>query len=310
MYYMSILADFQYGLNDYMNIKNNSTINELDQYTIKNINKIAAKVGAPSYIRTPVFKKKRQYKKEKKYIEKGENVKEFKQTVLKKNIDGIEVQLDKIITYLNKLTNKNYDENLENIIFIMKLVEKEEKSYLKKICNSIFEIGGRNKFWSHIYAKLCNDIISEFPNMKEICLENFLNFNSLFKEIRFIESNINYNLFCEYNKENEKRRSLSKFFVLLSNYDIIDKNHILSILENFIKNIKISISLSNELIKIEEITENVKIIIENFNDEYKNLKNYEEIKKEIEFISELDTKDYQSLNNKVIFNFLDIFDMM
>ena len=76
MYYMSILADCQYGLNDYINIKNNSTINELDQYTIKNINKIAAKVGAPSYIRTPVLKKKDSIKK-KKYTEKGENVKEF-----------------------------------------------------------------------------------------------------------------------------------------------------------------------------------------------------------------------------------------
>ena len=54
---MSVLADYQYTLEDFLNIKENSNINELDMLTIKIINKIASKVGAPNYIKTPVFKK-------------------------------------------------------------------------------------------------------------------------------------------------------------------------------------------------------------------------------------------------------------
>ena len=58
---MSILADRQYTLNDFNKIKHESNIIELDKYTIKIINKLANKVGAPNYIKTPVFKKNRHY---------------------------------------------------------------------------------------------------------------------------------------------------------------------------------------------------------------------------------------------------------
>ena len=52
---MSVLADFQYTLSDFNRIKECYTVPELDIFTIKNINKIASKVGAPNYIKTPMF---------------------------------------------------------------------------------------------------------------------------------------------------------------------------------------------------------------------------------------------------------------
>ena len=54
---MSVLADFQYTLSDFNKIKELHNIPELDMFTIKVINKIASKVGAPNYIKTPIFKK-------------------------------------------------------------------------------------------------------------------------------------------------------------------------------------------------------------------------------------------------------------
>ena len=48
----------KYTLNDFENIKNNFTIPELNETSIKLINAISKKVGAPSYRKTPVFKKK------------------------------------------------------------------------------------------------------------------------------------------------------------------------------------------------------------------------------------------------------------
>ena len=48
----------KYNLNDFEHIKNHNDIPELNITSIKLINSISKKVGAPSYRKTPVFRKK------------------------------------------------------------------------------------------------------------------------------------------------------------------------------------------------------------------------------------------------------------
>ena len=310
---MSILADSQYTLAAFTEISETCNIAELDQYTIKNINRIAKKVGAPSYIKTPIFKKNRQYKKER--YKQPDDVKEdnndgFVKTELKQSVNILEVQFDKIRLFLNKLTKKNYNENLESIIFIMKSVENENKEYLEKIGKSIFEIGSRNKFWCNLYAKLYTDIIAEFPIMKEICIKNFESYKTIFTTFNFVDSEVDYDLFCKYNQENEMRRSLSHFFVLCANYNILDKKSIITIVDDLLCKINTYVSEENALHQVEETTENLKVIIVNFNADFKNLDEFVGIKSEILKLSVLKPRDYKSLNNKILFNLMDIIDIM
>jgi len=310
---MSILADSQYTLNKFTEITNTGNIMELDSYTIKNINRIAKKVGAPSYIKTPIFKKNRNYKKDK--YKTANTLKEddsdnFVKTELNKSVNILEVQFDKIRLFLNKLTNKNYKENLESIIFIMKSVEDENKEYLEKIGKTIFEIGSKNKFWCNLYAQLYKDIIDEFPIMKDICISNFESFMDIFTTFNFIDADEDYNLFCEYNKENEKRRSLSHFFVLCANHNILDKKKITNIVINLLENMNKMIYEENALQQLDETTENLKVLIMNFNDDFKKLEEFTSIKCDVLKLSELKPKDYKSLTNKIIFNLLDILDIM
>ncbi len=53
----SILADCQYTLNDFKHFEQQNEINELDEEIIQKINRIAKRVGAPSYQKTHVFKR-------------------------------------------------------------------------------------------------------------------------------------------------------------------------------------------------------------------------------------------------------------
>ena len=62
--------------------------------------------------------------------------------------------------------------------------------------------------------------------------------------------------------------------------------------------------------EVEEITENLKIIISNFNDDFKQVYSYQSIKQSVEDLSKLNAKNYLSLNNKVLFNFMDIEELM
>jgi hypothetical protein len=192
----------------------------------------------------------------------------------------------------------------------MKSVEDENKEYLEKIGKTIFEIGSKNKFWCNLYAQLYKDIIDEFPIMKDICISNFESFMDIFTTFNFIDADEDYNLFCEYNKENEKRRSLSHFFVLCANHNILDKKKITNIVTNLLENMNKMIHEENALQQLEETTENLKVLIMNFNDDFKKLEEFTSIKCDVLKLSELKPKDYKSLTNKIIFNLLDILDIM
>ena len=178
---MSILADRQYTLDQFKVRAKLGNINELERRNYRKINKLASRVGAPSYQKTPVFKRNHYYskKREKKEIsgEDWEAIRNFKNTILHKNKEGLEAKMDKIRSYLNKLTGKGYDEITECIISLIKDIIKEENNdALEKVGKSIFEIGSLNKFWSKLYARLYKDLIVNFAIMKDICLKNFNSF--------------------------------------------------------------------------------------------------------------------------------------
>ena len=193
----------KYELDDFQRIKDEGFDIILDELTLLTINTLAQRVGAPSYQKTPVFKKKN---KPKKQItdDDWEIMRNFKNTELNRNEEGIELEMDKIRIHLNQITTENYDEMKGHISNILKevLKNKFEMEDLIKVGKSIFEVGSLNQFWSKLYAKLYKDLADEFPLMKSICEKNFDSFMDLFQTIRYVSSEEDYNLFCDINKEN------------------------------------------------------------------------------------------------------------
>ena len=306
-----ILADSQFTLSYYKNYEQLNITPELDPDVIEKINRIAKRVGAPSYQKTPVFKRnhyhKRPINKDKISASDWQTIRNFKTTKLEKNTEGIEAQMDKIRSSLNKLTDKTYDIMLEDIMCIMKDINKEENTEsFEKIGEAIFEIGSFNKFWSALYARLYKDLIKSFPFMKDICIKNFQSFKSLFETINYCDANVDYDKFCEYNKENEKRRALSNFFVICASYDIISKKEMVNIITGFINQVKKDITEQDKTSNIEEIVQNISIMVTSGKQFIKELPDYQVISNDIEHLSQLNHKKYPSLSSKIVFKFMDL----
>lgn len=301
----------KYSLKDYDNIADNCQINELSITTIKIVNDLAKKVGAPNYSKTPIFKKKPKHQKYHINKEDWEQIRNFKTTQLKKNQDGIEAQLDLLRTNLNKLTNKNYEFITNEIFnFINNIIDKEkdgEKTYktLMLIGDNIFEIGCLNVFWSDLYATLFRDLIEQFEIMEKICHENLNKFIKIFDTIECVQlSNNNYNEFCECNKKNENRRGMSGFFINLMMKGIVQKEYIYNILKNLLDNI--NSHPSDEFTNInEEIIENISIILIKGKEFLTGTKEWEGIIRTIEFYSE---NNDTGISKKIQFKCLDIID--
>lgn len=307
----SILADRQYTLEFCNLLENNSIITELDQLVILKINRIASRVGAPSYQKTPIFKRHTMYnkksKKEKRDNKDWETLRNFKTTELEKNIDGIESKIDDIRSNLNKLTDKTYETVLENIFDIInEIILETNDVHLEKIGTSIFDIGCLNKFWAKLYVKVYKSLIEKFPIMKDICLNNFKKFSTVFDKIEYVDSNDDYIKFCDCNKVNEKRRALSSFFIYCVEESIIDKKNMEDIIVKLLEKVDEYVNDVERKKEIEEIVENLSIILIKGKKSVFKMEKFDTIKKEIEKFSTF--KNKIGLSKKVLFKFMDILD--
>ena len=303
----------KYNLEDYNKIAEMCQIEELSTTTIKIVNDLARKVGAPNYSKTPIFKKKPRQQKYHINKEDWEQIRNFKTTQLKKNQDGIEAKMDLLRINLNKLTKNNYDIISNEIFnFINNIIDKEkdnEKTYntLLEIGHSIFEIGCLNVFWSNLYAELFRDLIKQFKIMEKICHENLEKFIKIFDKIECVKlSNSNYNEFCKCNKKNEGRKGMSSFFVNLMMKGIISKEYIYNVITNLLD--KINSNTDDDFINInEEIIENISIMLVKGKEELKSdKKDWEGVIRTIEFYSEQNNDS--GVSKKFQFKCLDIID--
>ena len=304
---MSNIEQRIYTLTDFNSIENAYNIMEFNENIINIINDLASKVGAPNYSKTPIFKKKRQ-----KNYTNWESLRNFKKTELNKNNDcEYDKQINDYRMKFNKLTESNYNELSKQIILSIKeyyIKVNNDDILLEKIAKTLFEIGCLNSFWSKLYAKFFQDMIKEFPDVKNICIINFNNFLSLFENIEFIDINdTNYDLFCDNNKKNEKRRAMSSFFINLTNYKVIDKIYIYNLLFKLLNDIDNNKNNKDMLQVNEEIIENIFIMVKNGKDILKtDIDKWDKINDYIIILSKMKMIDNNGISRKLTFKCMDL----
>jgi len=309
----TLTATREYTLSDFKNKEDSGNIPELENLVIEKINKLASRVGAPTYQKTPVFKRY-SYNKKKKVNENissadWETIRNFKTTTLDKNMEGLEAQMDQIRSYLNKLTIENYSEISNEIKMVIKeIVDQNEEQYLSKIGVSIFEIGSANRFLSKVYVKLYKELIDTYPIMKNVCTSNFNSFQSLFETFDYCDASEDYDRFCDITKQNEKRKALSKFLMICVEYSIIELESMEKIILDFLGKINNYINEEDKENALDEIVANLAIMILSSVSVFKKMKSHNKIFKDIEILSGLNVKKYPGLSNKTLFKFLDIMD--
>ena len=317
----SLLANTQYPFNLFYSV--NPHIVNLDADTIDKINYLAQKVGAPTYKKTPDFRRHQQARQENTgykrkqtrttptTAEDWEAVRNFKTTKLEKKTEGIDADIDKIRFHLNRLTKKTYGEVLKNIQSILQIIIKDQFSAqenLLKVGNAIFEIGSKNKFWSELYAILYSDLVKVIPVMYDICNKNFDHFGKMFDNIEYTSPDEDYNKYCIINKQNEERKGMSNFLTYLMRNNLIDTKKMCNLIIKLLDTILQEMSKEDKSKQIEEIAENLALLILNGNTKLENSKKWEIIYKKVETLATTNAKDFTSLSQKTVFKMMDIYD--
>lgn len=341
-------SNYTYSLNYFNSIAFNGFQYIMPIETVNIISELALEVGAPTYVKTPIFQKTDQrlnplnssaasvmgnnnnnnntsFKKRRgnKHMESNdddwETMRNFQSTKIEQNT-GIASDISNIRSYLNKLTDKNYEDLKNKVLVVIQQLQDSSTNLedMLQVSTAIFDIASTNRFYSTIYANLYTDIIKNYEIMKEP-FENSLNkFLELFDSIEYVESSVDYDKFCKINKDNEKRKALSAFFINLMNNGVIQKTTIIQITRKLLNTIYSFISLEDKKNEVDELAENIAILYKKEmyeeDDDNEGDLEYEQIDgltitEVIEKIANSSVKEYPSLTKKTVFKFMDLVDM-
>jgi len=331
----------RYTLQDFTNITFNGFDIKLPDETLAIITELAQQVGSPTYIRTPIFnkiensatskinydyqnqgtssadvssfKKKKRGNKPLEVLndEDWETIRSFQATVIEQK-SGLEGQIDVIRSALNKMSEKNYEVQTKNILEVLdELIEKNATHEdMLKVGNSIFEIASNNRFYSKLYADLYSELIKKYEIMQIIFENNFNTFLEIFNNIQHVNSEDDYNLFCQINKENERRKSLSSFFVNLTLNGIIKKEKLVDLTSHLLSQVIEYINIENKKLEVDEMIENISILYNKiWIETCDNTINGEKFMDIVKQLAHSKSKKFPSLSNKSIFKFMDMIEM-
>ena len=310
----------KYSLSDFYDINTEGFKVVLPDSVVDEINELVNKVGSPNYIRTPVFQKiprvHSSINKKKRDMKMTINTQDIwnkmnkHQVVVEKDEDEISIQ--KVRSYLNKLTDKNIDDISEHIsIIIQKVIDMKDKEMIKSIGSSIFEIASSNKFFSTVYAELYSILFTKYEVMQSLLEENYSSFLDKFETIEYISPEEDYDAFCRINKENDKRRALSTFYLNLYCIGVLPIEKIEYLLVQIMNKLLDTIQLPGKASHVEEYTENIGILYQHEMEYNENLtlSNEKNIRDTVISLANTKNKTFPSLTSKCIFKYMDICDM-
>ena len=237
-----------------------------------------------------------------------ENIRSFKITKLEKK-EGTDKIMNDIRICLNKMSNKNYDTQKTSIFELLSSID-DNTNDLEKVAITIFDIASTNKFYSEMYAKIYKDLIDTYPIFEKLLTDFLLQFLSTVSDLKYVDPNIDYDAFCNYNKLNDKKKATAVFIIHMMKQSVVLPRDILDIIQHLIIKMELCMNTESQLNELEEMTELVNLFV---------LEGYtflsaissetllwQQILLKIREFSQLKVKEKKSLSSRVIFKYMDL----
>jgi len=188
-----------------------------------------------------------------------------------------------------------HENNVEHFKTIKKL-------FIDTVCNV--------NIYSEIYVMLYKSIIEKYDNSLFNINDDYTILKDELLNIKVIDSNMNYDDFCKNNKNNERKRNLSLFYINLMKQELFPKEDIINlILDNQTYNFNMINAINNSDI-VDEICENLFILIKNAFDYIRDDDKYSLIYNNIVSITKLKKSENNSLTTKSKFKHMDLIDLL
>lgn len=335
-----VVSVHRYGIEDFNRLIFEGFDYELDPEVRTIIQTLSDQVGAPEYIRTPQFPKsnkrydpmntlkggpgqsgRNRYGEGGSSNEDWNSFRQFQATKIVKK-EGVAKTIDTIRKHLNKISDKNYENQRANIFSELRALvdadadasvdktekEKDINGEFDNVVGAVFTIASGNMFYSKLYAQLYQEMMVEFPVMKTNFKNNLSRFREIFNSIEYCNPDKDYDKFCAINKDNEKRRATALFYVNLMMLDVVSSDEITSIIKELCDYQMSKVREDENKYIVDELSEVVAIMVLNSLPKLKGQTMWDEIIEYVEKIASSKVADYPSITSKSIFKYMDITD--
>ena len=305
---------------------------QLPPEIVAKIQEIADQVGAPEYVRTPQFVRKERHggrrpdggrgnrrgrrKAQEVSDEDWEAIRTFEATQ-RETREGIDASIDLIRKALNKITESTYVDLYPQIIEEMDKVVAASATMdtgaddMEKLSQRIFSIVSETAFYSDMYAKLYNELITKYNWLRPVLDRTFEEYLDSTKTISYCSPDDDYDGFCRNNKENARRQAVGKFFVNISRYGCVDAAAVADIIEevqDYMMKLYIQEGKAEIVDALSEITG--AMVVAGHEDVLADTDSWHNITENIKQVASLKSRDHSSLSNKAVFKHMDIMDVI
>jgi len=302
---MSSIEVLKYDLTFFDDVKKTSSYVITDD-TIKLIQELGNKLTILNKANN-FFEKKHSNKKLS--TDNWNNVKNFKPTTFVKK-EGLDKNINIIRINLNKITNKNYDILSVRILDEIDIIHEKNVEHFNTIKKLFIDTVCNVNIYSEIYVMLYRSIIEKYDNSLFNINDDYAILKDELLNIKVIDSNMNYDDFCKNNKNNERKRNLSLFYINLMKQELFPKEDIINlILDNQTYNFNMINAINNSDI-VDEICENLFILIKNAFDYIRDDDKYSIIYNNVVSITKLKKSENNSLTTKSKFKHMDLIDLL
>lgn len=325
----------QYNLDDYANIQKTLTY-ELSEEILNKIEKLSIEVD--EYIQTlPVtttdnYDEKKRNRRNYKNYSKGQvsndetwvKKEPFKATKIERK-EGKQKYLEDFACIMNKITKNTYKSHHTNIFNLLNNVLQDDTdtdndidaeyelfdSDYVRIINLLFDTVKRVKIGFDIYGTLFKDMVTKYPMFAESISVQMKLYLDSYSDIQDIDPNTAYDAYCDMNKMNDKRRSMSNFIVELYKNKLLSELELQQIIQSRVQIVLDNIDIEKKTSLIEETTENLFIFITNIKGSVNfELDEWVQILENITKFSKLKARDHKSISSRIIFKYMDIVDAL
>jgi len=248
----------------------------------------------------------------------------FKPTAKIETTNTLDKAIKDIRIILNKMSESKFDQQNTAIFDIMKSYFETEtvdssnnaintNTNIQVFAKKLLDVVSVDTFFSFIYSKLYKEWTTTYPAIFNSILHDYIvDYNArIDDDFHYVDSNVDYDGYCKYIKNNDKRKAISLFVVNLIKLHVLPNDIIYMILNHFLDKSIEYIDAENRLNEVEEMSDNIYIITSNIYSVISNSTEWNNtILPKIMNISQMKMKQHVSISNRVLFKYMDIVDSL